>query len=112
MQDYEVKEENLLSYEQFQKVVEREKEEKEEENAHRPKILVVDDSATSRQSMKQLLGKDYEVALADSGVGAIRTITLNRPNLVLLDYEMPVCDGTDSPKAGGISAEIFEAYGD
>ena len=29
----------------------------------------------------------------DSGVAAIRAITLNRPDLVLLDYEMPVCDG-------------------
>ena len=31
--------------------------------------------------------------MAESGVAAIRTITLNRPDLVLLDYEMPVCDG-------------------
>lgn len=33
------------------------------------------------------------MAVAESGVAAIRTITLNRPDLVLLDYEMPVCDG-------------------
>lgn len=26
-------------------------------------------------------------------MAAIRSITLNRPDLVLLDYEMPVCDG-------------------
>ena len=57
------------------------------------KILVVDDSLTIRQGMKQLLEEDYEVALAESGVAAIRTITLNRPDLVLLDYEMPVVDG-------------------
>ena len=31
--------------------------------------------------------------MAESGVAAIRTITLNRPDLILLDYEMPVCDG-------------------
>ncbi len=43
--------------------------------------------------MKELLGKDYEVSLVDSGIAAIRAITLNRPDLVLLDYEMPVCDG-------------------
>ena len=43
--------------------------------------------------MKDLLGSEYEVALADSGIAAIRTITLNKPDLVLLDYEMPVCDG-------------------
>ena len=43
--------------------------------------------------MKSLLGEDYDVALADSGVAAIRAITLDRPDLVLMDYEMPVCDG-------------------
>lgn len=60
------------------------------------KILVVDDSMTIRHSMKQLLSEDYEVALAESGVAAIRAITLNRPDLVLLDYEMPVCDGSQT----------------
>ena len=48
---------------------------------------------TIRKGMQQLLGEDYEVTLVDSGVAAIRAISLNRPNLVLLDYEMPVCDG-------------------
>ncbi len=31
--------------------------------------------------------------MAHSGLAAIRTIVLNRPDLILLDYEMPVCDG-------------------
>ena len=31
--------------------------------------------------------------MAKSGVSAIRAITLERPDLVMLDYEMPVCDG-------------------
>ena len=31
--------------------------------------------------------------MAESGIAAIRTITLNRPALILLDYGMPVCDG-------------------
>ena len=144
MGHYELKEENLLSYEQFQKVfdrekpqvsllfntggagyfaycaiaphlleggiatpigtenaiaeveqylMKREKQEAQEAAEHKPKILVVDDSMTIRHSMKQLLEEDYEVALAESGVAAIRTITLNRPDLVLLDYEMPVVNG-------------------
>lgn len=57
------------------------------------KILVVDDSMTICQSMRSLLEGDYEVSLAESGVAAIRTITLDRPDLILLDYEMPVCNG-------------------
>ena len=139
---YELKEENLLSYEQFRKIFEREnlqvsllfntsgagyfaycaiaphllekvvgspieaekaiyevqkylskREKQEEEGSKKPKVLVVDDSATIRCSMKQLLEGDYEVSPVESGVAAIRAITLTRPDLILLDYEMPVCDG-------------------
>ena len=43
--------------------------------------------------MKRLLSEQYEVAVAQSGVVAIRAITLDKPDLVLLDYEMPICDG-------------------
>ncbi len=57
------------------------------------KILVVDDSDTVRMAMRELLGKDYQVAVANSGTSAIRSMTLEMPDLVLLDYEMPVCDG-------------------
>ena len=45
---------------------------------------------TIREGMKHLLEADYEIALAESGVAAIRTITLNRPDLVLLDYDVPL----------------------
>ena len=54
---------------------------------------MVDDSLTVRQSIQKLLAQDYQVVLAESGVAAIRTITLDKPDLVLLDYEMPVCNG-------------------
>ncbi len=58
------------------------------------KILVVDDSDVMLHAMKGLLEKDYEVSLAKSGISAIRSITLDRPDMVLLDYEMPVCNGS------------------
>lgn len=57
------------------------------------KILVVDDSITMRQFLKELLAKDYEIDMADSGLSAFRSIILNKPDLVLLDYDMPICDG-------------------
>ena len=57
------------------------------------KILVVDDSYFVRTTMLHLLSDDYQVLTADSCVSAIRSITLARPDLVLLDYEMPVCNG-------------------
>lgn len=63
------------------------------ERTNKQKILVVDDSVTIRQLLKNLLCKDYDVNLARSGVDAIRAITLEKPDLVLMDYEMPVVDG-------------------
>lgn len=59
----------------------------------KPKILLVDDSITIREGIRRLLVGDYEVSAVQSGVAAIRAITLDKPDLVLLDYDMPVCDG-------------------
>ena len=132
----EVKEENLLTYEQFQKAFGRytpqisllfdtgegyfaycvmaphllkemkgtsikadnavdqiKKYLKNNDTIKKKKVLVVDDSIVVRQAMKELLSKDYEVVLAESGLSAIRCMILDKPDLVLLDYEMPVCNG-------------------
>lgn len=143
MEEYELQEENLLSYEQFEKIMKQEtmqvsllynaggagyfaycviaphllesgvgvpigadnamteveeylKKRNKEGEEHKPKVLIVDDSKTIRYFMRDLLLENYEVTLAESGVAAIRAITLNRPDLVLLDYEMPVCDGAQT----------------
>ena len=55
---------------------------------------MVDDADFVRKAMCELLGDTYDVTEAASGTAAIRCITLNRPDLILLDYEMPVCDGS------------------
>lgn len=65
----------------------------EKEKVLKRKVLIVDDSITIRQRITRLLSEDYDVSTAGSGMAAIRSITLDRPDLVLLDYEMPVCDG-------------------
>ena len=64
----------------------REAQQQEEESAPKRKILIVDDSTTVRQGMKNLLEADYSVPLADSGAAAFRSISLDPPDLVLLDY--------------------------
>ena len=46
-----------------------------------------------RARIKQMMAEDYEVIEAESSISAIKKIALNRPDLVLLDYEMPICDG-------------------
>ncbi len=65
----------------------------QEQAAPRKKILLVDDSITVRQMLYELLSGDYEVEMVDSGVAAIRAVALNKPDLVLLDYDMPICNG-------------------
>lgn len=62
-------------------------------NHLKKKILVVDDSGAMLRNVKGWLEEKYQVALANSGAMAIKYLTLNRPDLVLLDYEMPVVDG-------------------
>lgn len=57
------------------------------------KILVVDDSGAVLRSVKGWLEDKYQVILANSGAMAIKYLATNRPDLVLLDYEMPVVDG-------------------
>lgn len=56
-------------------------------------ILIVDDSDFMRENLIRLLGNDYEMIESNSSIAAIKSITVNRPDLILLDYEMPVCDG-------------------
>ena len=139
--DVEIKEEQLLNYEQFQRIFEKNKpqcsllfdtgkgyfaycmttsdtfvgesgasiimenamdkvekylsQNKAERStaSKKKKLLLVDDSEFMLTMLHQLLDKDYEVMMATSGLSAFRSITLSRPDLVLLDYEMPVCDG-------------------
>ena len=71
----------------------RKKQIEEDKADSKRKILVVDDSAVICHAITKLLEPDYEVAQADSSVVAIRTVALNRPDLILLDYEMPVVNG-------------------
>lgn len=71
---------------EIKKYLNKEKEEKK-------KILVVDDSDFMRSRICQLLEPDYMVMEAGSSVSGITHIALDRPDLILLDYEMPVCDG-------------------
>lgn len=56
-------------------------------------ILVVDDCGAMLRNVKAWLEDDYQVVLANSGMMAMKYLGANRPNLVLLDYEMPVMNG-------------------
>ena len=66
---------------------------KEHNKRNKKKILVVDDSGTMLRNVKGWLEEAYQVTLANSGAMAIKYLATNRPDLVLLDYEMPIVDG-------------------
>ena len=52
------------------------------------KVLVVDDSGAMLRNVKGWLEDKYQVILANSGAMTIKYLATNRPDLVLLDYEM------------------------
>lgn len=56
-------------------------------------ILIVDDSALALRSTKAMLDNKYQVLVATSGEKAIEVIKKKYPDLILMDYEMPECDG-------------------
>ncbi|MBQ9565070.1 MAG: response regulator [Synergistaceae bacterium] len=60
----------------------------------RKKILAVDDNGPTLRVIKAMLeSESYDVTIVNSGMNAMKAIGKSRPDLVLLDYEMPVCDG-------------------
>lgn len=67
--------------------------EKKHGRQNKKKILVVDDSGTMLRNVKGWLEESYQVSLANSAAMAIKYLSTNRPDLVLLDYEMPIVDG-------------------
>lgn len=62
----------------------------EEQKKH---ILIVDDSGTMLRTIKAWLTPKYKVSMASSAAMAISFLATNKPDLILLDYEMPVCSG-------------------
>lgn len=61
--------------------------------AERKYILAVDDSGILLRNIKTMLEKEYDVAVANSGMMAVKQAKKKTPDLILLDYEMPEWDG-------------------
>ena len=60
------------------------------------KILIVDDSALSRRTLRRILeSAGYEVAEANDGMTALEMYFLEKPSLVLLDLVMKGMYGLD-----------------
>jgi two-component system, cell cycle response regulator DivK len=57
-------------------------------------ILVVEDQAVSRQIIRDMLAPtDYEIIEAENGEQALAAIAKQRPDLILMDIQLPIMDG-------------------
>lgn len=63
--------------------------------ANRARLLVGDDDVTIRNDAERLFGVDFEVITAQNGEEVIRRATLERPDVIILDYSMPDLVGTE-----------------
>jgi two-component system cell cycle response regulator DivK len=62
-------------------------------------ILVVEDHEDNRQIIRDLLStQDYELAEAENGVQALAAVAKQRPDLILMDIQMPIMDGYETTR--------------
>ncbi|HQO65926.1 MAG TPA: response regulator, partial [Spirochaetales bacterium] len=62
----------------------------------RIKVMVVDDSAVVRQTLKELLDSDPGIevlAVASDPIFALKKLETERPDVIVSDVEMPRMDG-------------------
>lgn len=63
------------------------------DNSRRKSILLVDDDSAFLKMVKGWLMSYYRVTIVTSGTQALLHLADNKPDLILLDYEMPVISG-------------------
>lgn len=59
-------------------------------------ILVVDDDSANLMLAQKILGGEYRIAAANSGPAALKYLGKNRPDVILLDINMPEMDGFET----------------
>lgn len=60
------------------------------------RILVVDDDNMNLARTRIILGKEYDVVLADSGIEALAKLQNKKSDMVLLDIDMPGMNGLET----------------
>jgi len=62
-------------------------------------ILVVEDQEDNRQILRDLLTfSGYEIAEATNGAEALDAIAMRRPDLILMDIQLPIMDGYEATR--------------
>jgi len=59
------------------------------------KLLLIDDSAFSRKTVKRFLEQDYLVLEADGGKEGLRVFAEEKPDIIILDLTMPEMNGLE-----------------
>jgi two-component system, cell cycle response regulator DivK len=64
------------------------------------RILVVEDQEDNRQIVRDLLtsAADYEIAEAENGQEALAAVARQRPDLILMDIQLPIMDGYEATR--------------
>ena len=58
------------------------------------RILVVEDQPDNRQMIRDMLAPtDYEITEVEDGEQALAAIAKQRPDLILMDIQLPIMDG-------------------
>lgn len=57
-------------------------------------ILIVDDSKVFLKLTKKILSSKYKVITVSTAAECIKYLANNTPDLILMDYQMPICDGS------------------
>ena len=62
-------------------------------------ILVVEDQADNRQIIRDMLSAlDCELVEAENGVEALAAVAKQKPDLILMDIQMPIMDGYEATR--------------
>jgi two-component system, cell cycle response regulator DivK len=62
-------------------------------------ILVVEDQADNRKIIRDMLRRsDYKIIEAENGEEALAAIGKQRPNLILMDIQLPIMDGYEATR--------------
>ena len=62
----------------------------------RSRVMVIDDDAGTLRNIKSLLDTMYVVSVCNSGKKALDLIDREKPDVILLDYEMPMLNGPET----------------
>jgi two-component system cell cycle response regulator DivK len=60
------------------------------------KILIVEDNVDLLEILRELMSADHEVVTARRGEDAIQRAREHRPDLVILDLQLPLMDGIEA----------------